>query len=259
MILNGMTLSNKFTLARIVYSPIFIVLYFYPVWVKALFPEWWAQEAITFEGFYNTNPSSWTNGDIVAFISPWIFITASIFIQITDYWDGYYARKYNEVSDFGKLFDPFADIFLNLTVFACATTTSYITDSNGNHYQYMPMVFFLLLLWREISMHFIRMVAVSKGTTIAARRGGKVKTVFYIISAFFYLAIESFGRWKLNWLLVEYFDLQSLGFTYAVWDMVMAGFRYFTMGLFVFCIYLSYSSFYDYIKTFASVLKEEKK
>lgn len=155
--------------------------------------------------------------------------------QLTDYFDGHYARKTNQVSDFGKLFDPFADVMLNLTLFICAQHSF----SNLNPSGYMPVVLFLLILFREFTMNFIRMVAVSKGTAIAARKGGKLKTVFYIASGFFYLLIES--------LLRISFDLS--GQISVLHNVVVI--------MFCICVLLSYVSFFDYIKAFSSIFKEK--
>lgn len=215
-----MKVSNKFTLARVVFAPIFFLMYFIPVW---------------------------TGNDFSAFISACLMIPSLIIIQITDYWDGHYARKYNEVSDFGKIFDPFADVILNLSVFLCATTSYIKTNS------YLPLTIFVLLMWREFGMNFVRMVAVSHGTAIAARKGGKLKTVFYIISAFFFLAIESWHR------IVVYFDLEpalkELTGCDIPFDSIYSVWGYICLGFFCVCLLLSYISFADYLVNFKSVLK----
>lgn len=204
-----MKTSNKFTLARVCFAPIFFFLYIIPVWTQ--------------------NP-------LLAKISACIMIPLLALAQITDYFDGHYARKNGEVSDFGKLFDPFADVMLNLTLFICAQR-SFIS---GN--AYMPVVCFILILYREFTMNFIRMVAVSRGTAIAARKGGKLKTVFYIASGFFYLLIESvlrFGQFDISAYLPLLHTIANV--------------------MFIICVVLSYISFLDYIRAFASLLKSEKK
>ena len=143
--------------------------------------------------------------------------------------DGHYARKYNEVSDFGKIFDPFADVILNLTVFACAVSSGY-----------MPMVLFILILYREFSQTFLRMAALKKGVAIAARKGGKLKTVFYIISGFFFLVIESYKRLALSFIPEN------------VCDILLCTLKVF----FVICVLLSWGSFIDYLKSFYKVARD---
>ncbi len=200
-----MKLSNRFTLARVLFAPFFFLLYYVPVWLG--------------------NP-------LVAKISAFVMIPLLAIAQLTDYWDGHYARKNGEVSDFGKIFDPFADVMLNLTLFLCAQGS--VTGKG-----YMPIVLFILILYREFSMTFLRMVAVSKGTAIAARKGGKLKTVFYISSGFFMLAAESAVR---------------LGFDISSCDSAL---RVVAIVMFSICVLLSYISFSDYIVTFSKIFSSK--
>ncbi len=204
-----MKLSNKITLARVVFAPIFFALYYLPIWLQ---------------------------NEMLAKVSAYAMIPLLAIAQLTDYFDGHFARKYGEVSDFGKLFDPFADVMLNLTLFVCAQS------SYNAGLRYMPIALFVLILYREFTMNFIRMVAVSHGTAIAARKGGKFKTVFYITSGFYMLAIESAVR---------------LGF-YDQLAPIIGTLKCIALVLFSICVVLSYLSFIDYIKTFSSVLKKGK-
>ena len=199
-----MKTSNKFTTMRVAFAPVFFLIYNIPLW---------------------------TQSELLYKISAFCMIPLLALFELTDFFDGYYARKNGEVSDFGKLYDPFADVMLNLTVFLCATKSA-----AGNGVSYMPLVIFALILYREFSMNFIRMVAVSKGTAIAARKGGKFKTVFYITSGFFMLAVESALR---------------LGFEPACFASLLVVAKI----LFSVCLVLSYISFVDYIKTFYSLFK----
>lgn len=151
--------------------------------------------------------------------------------EFTDYLDGHYARKHGEVSDFGKLFDPFADVILNLTVFMCAVASGY-----------MPIVLFALILYREFSQSFLRMIAVKHGIAIAAKKGGKFKTVFYIFSGFYFLAIESYLRLGLSIFSTNFIE----------------GCKIAAKVLFLLCVVFSWTSFVDYVKSFLPVLKEKK-
>ena len=144
-----MRISNKFTLSRIILAPIIFIIYNIPVWF----------------GLENGSPA--------AIASICIAIPLLAFAELTDYFDGHYARKLNDVSDFGKMFDPFADVFLHLSMFTCFVFSGY-----------MPVVCYVLILYREFSQNFLRMVAAKQGTAIAARKGGKIKTVFYVASCF---------------------------------------------------------------------------
>lgn len=198
-----MKLSNKFTSVRIVFAPIFFLIYFFPIWTGKF-----------------------------AFLSLIIATPCLIFAEFTDYLDGYYARKHNEVSDFGKLFDPFADVILHLTTFFC------FMRSFNPEYSYMPLVVLLLIILREFGQNFLRMIAAKKGVAIAARKGGKFKTVMYVISEFFALFLE---------LLVR-IDAQP-----ACWQIL----KNVSLGLFIVCVICSYVSFIDYLVHFGSTLKSE--
>ena len=197
-----MKTSNKFTLARIVAAPIIFALYF--------LPEWLGSEPL---------------GKIVSVA----LIVILPFVELTDYFDGHFARKHNEVSDFGKMFDPFADVFLHLSMFTCCVFSGY-----------MHPVFYVLILYREFSQNFLRMVAAKTGTAIAARKGGKLKTVFYVASCFVALAQNCLARTGLA----------------AAWGVNMGAFNLAGQAMFAVCVVLSYASFFDYLKNFGHILKE---
>src|SRR5574344_1242757 len=164
-----MKTSNKFTFARIILSPVLFVVYFLPMWMNA------------------------KAGSILSIVSVCIAIPLLAFMEFTDYLDGHFARKHHEVSDFGKMFDPFADVIVHLTTFASFMLTGY-----------MPAFLFILIVYREFSIFFFRMVAAKKGTAIAALKGGKLKTVFYVASGFVSLVQEAIVRcgfdaaWNVN-------------------------------------------------------------
>ncbi|MCR4822668.1 MAG: CDP-diacylglycerol--glycerol-3-phosphate 3-phosphatidyltransferase [Treponema sp.] len=201
-----MKVSNRFTLARALFAPVFFILFNLPNWVQS---------------------------QSLSVFSAYIMIPLFVLFQITDYFDGHYARKYNEVSDFGKIFDPFADVILNLTVFMCAVTAGY-----------MPSIIFMLILYREFTQSFLRMAALKKGIAIAARKGGKVKTVSYIISGILFLLIESFSR------------LDFSGLSPELKKSLISNCKTILLILFIICVLLSWGSFLDYMKSFYSKIKD---
>lgn len=211
-----MKTSNKFTLCRVIAAPIFFILFFLPKWF----------------GFDNGSP--------VAIITFCILVPLLVFAELTDYWDGHFARKNNEVSDFGKMFDPFADVFLHLSIFTCFVFAGL-----------MPTICFVLIFYREFSQNFLRMVAAKQGTAIAARKGGKFKTVFYVISCGVALAADGFERIGLSEYLVnaKFMSEDSM-------KSLLNIFKCTTYGFFSFCVLFSYTSFIDYIKNFGSILKK---
>ncbi|WP_371246657.1 CDP-diacylglycerol--glycerol-3-phosphate 3-phosphatidyltransferase [Mycoplasmopsis agassizii] len=110
-----------------------------------------------------------------------IFIIA----MITDFFDGYLARKYKNVSTFGKLFDPIADkIMINTTLIFLAITN--LTFA-------WVVVLFIL---RDIVVDGARNLMASKGVEVAASIWGKLKTVFQTLAiiVLFAIAIPFYGN-----------------------------------------------------------------
>lgn len=124
---------NILTVVRIILVPIYVVLMF-------LGPE----------------EFSWRLAATIVF-------TAAM---LTDLADGHIARKYNLITDFGKLWDPIADKALTGAAFI---TLSILGD--------LPWVFTVIILVREWGITWVREVLKKYGTVMAANKGGKAKTV----------------------------------------------------------------------------------
>ena len=127
-----MNLPNKLTIARIIAVPFFIAAYYL---------EW----------------------HLVAFL---IFIAASF----TDMLDGKIARKYNLVTNFGKIMDPLADKVLVYSAFCLM-----VPDP-------VPGWMLIIILAREFLVAGVRTVAASEGRVIAAAMSGKIKTVLQMVA-----------------------------------------------------------------------------
>ena len=97
----------------------------------------------------------------------WMFLSLSIFIvaSLTDYVDGYIARHYNQVTDFGKFLDPLADKLLVIAAMSMFC-----------EWGVFPAWALMIVLTREFAVSGLRMVAGPKGKVIAAGWSGKVKT-----------------------------------------------------------------------------------
>lgn len=128
-----MTTASKITLIRVAMIPAFLV-------------------------------TMYLSGGVTGF---WMWISLGIFIlaSLTDYVDGQVARKWNQVSDFGKFLDPLADKLLTI-----AAMTMYC------EWGVFPAWALMIVLTREFAVTGLRLVAVQKGTVIAAGWSGKVKT-----------------------------------------------------------------------------------
>lgn len=130
-----MNLPNFLTLARIALSVLFVV-------------------ALSFD---------WPHAYGAAFV---LFLVASL----TDFLDGWLARKYNLVTDFGKLMDPLADKILVTSALVLLAVD-----------RLLPAWFVIFVLFREFLVTGIRMLALSTQTVIAADFWGKFKTVVQIV------------------------------------------------------------------------------
>ena len=125
-----MTLANKVTMFRVICIPVFIVLMY--------------MESLTMQ--------------IAALV---VYTLGSI----SDFVDGYIARHYNQVTDFGKFMDPLADKMLVITAMLMFV-------AQGR----MPAWVLALVITREFAVSGLRLIAVEGGLVIAAGKSGKVKT-----------------------------------------------------------------------------------
>jgi len=133
-----LSISNQLTMSRIVLTPVFLWVFFY-------------------DGNLNYQDNS-----LVFKILAFIMVVA---FMVTDFLDGYLARKWGEVSTLGKYLDPFSDKISNMTVFLCFLASGYAS---------VWMV--ALIYFREASVETLRTLAAGEGMTMHARRSGKWKT-----------------------------------------------------------------------------------
>jgi len=121
----------------------------------------------------------------------WMLISLAIFIvaSLTDFIDGYIARHYNQTTDFGKFLDPLADKLLTI-----AAMTMFC------EWGVFPAWALMIVLTREFAVTGLRLVAVQKGTVIAAGWSGKVKTASTMVGLCVMMAIP--GIPVLNWVVI---------------------------------------------------------
>ncbi len=103
---------------------------------------------------------------------------------VTDWLDGYLARKRGQVSNFGILMDAVTDKVLLLGIMIALVHRNRLPLDLG-YVQlpaYIPVFLVLLILGREFLITGMRLVAASKGVVVSADRGGKQKTVTQIIA-----------------------------------------------------------------------------
>ena len=147
-----MTLPNKLTISRIIMTLIIIFILLFPFYmINVSFPKFYVDDIIV---------------DSKYFVAGILFIIASI----TDFIDGYIARKYDLITNTGKMLDAIADkILVNSTLIILAT--------NGFINPIIPVVIVL----RDTFVDAIKMEAASKGKVVAAIKSGKLKTATLMV------------------------------------------------------------------------------
>lgn len=154
-----------------------------------------------------------------------------IIAAVTDWADGYVARRFNMITDFGKLMDALADKILMVGMFVCLLSVHGLLPA-------WSVFLVLIIIAREFLITGLRLVAASKGVVLAAEQGGKIKTVFQIIAV--------------SLLLLS----QALKVDFALNSMVQTCVFGAGMILFVIATYLTVSSGYTYLMKYAYLFKE---
>lgn len=158
-----MNLPNKLTTIRIILIPIILILFFNPVFTQP----------VTLLG------KSFTLNEL-------IIVALFIIGSITDFLDGYLARKNKLITTFGKFMDPIADKLLVNTMFFLLVISGKIHP-----------LFFVLMFFRDVIVDGIRMLAASSGIVIAAGNLGKAKTVLQMFSIIL-ISLKNIGFDQLN-------------------------------------------------------------
>jgi CDP-diacylglycerol--glycerol-3-phosphate 3-phosphatidyltransferase len=133
-----LSVASQLTMSRIVLTPFFIWVFFYD------------------------NDLDYQNNKII-FKSLALFMVVGF--MVTDFLDGYLARKMGEVSTLGKYLDPFSDKISNMTIFLCFMASGYA------HIWMVALIYF-----RESSVETLRTLAATQNIVMPARQSGKWKT-----------------------------------------------------------------------------------
>ncbi len=171
-----MNLPNILTVFRVLLAP-------FMVWI-IINPQFFTEN-----GFHE----SW-----VAYFAGLIFVIASV----TDFFDGFIAREWNQSSELGGILDPLADKMLIVGAFLALLTIGKIS---------IWAVYIILI--RELFISGLRITAISKGIDVSASWSGKIKTVTQMFAIGFLLMDWIFAT-ELLWLSV-FFTVYS-GIEYIV-------------------------------------------
>lgn len=132
-----MNTPNKLTIARVIMIPFFVAFLMY---------------------------------DIAGSAGKWVALAIFIIASLTDTLDGYLARKYHLVTNFGKFMDPLADKLLVCSALICFTATGQLAAWIT-----------IIIIAREFIISGFRLIAADNGVVIAASYWGKFKTVSQMI------------------------------------------------------------------------------
>lgn len=180
-----MNTPNKLTIARVVMIPFFVAFLMY---------------------------------DIVGDAGKWVALVIFIAASLTDTLDGYLARKYHLVTNFGKFMDPLADKLLVCSALICFTSTGQLAAWIT-----------IIIIAREFIISGFRLIAADNQIVIAASMWGKVKTVCQMFMVILLI---------LNWPFLI-FQILALVVTWAA-------------------LILTVVSLIDYLVKNKGVLKEQK-
>ena len=160
-----MNLPNKLTMLRVFLIPIIVILFI-------------LREAL---------------GDLTFILMGILFVIASV----TDFFDGYLARKQNIVTTFGKFMDPLADKLLVLS--ALVMFSSYYTENfTASLTMWMPFWVVIIIIARELIVTSIRLVAVGEGIILHASKWGKYKTAVTMVTLVYYFFMMPFDTQVIN-------------------------------------------------------------
>ena len=187
-------LPNKITIFRIIMAIIILFILLFP----------WNMINVNFKRLLVNKTVIVDSKMIIVGV---LFVIASI----TDFLDGYLARKYNLVSDFGKVMDAIADKILvnGLLIILCA---------DGYIHPIIPVVIIL----RDTIVNTLKMVAGNNGNVVAAIKTGKFKTAFLMIV----LTLKLFGNLPFGLINIQVDDFFIITATLLS---VISGFEYYNM------------------------------
>lgn len=134
--------------------------------------------------------------DISKYAIPYILLCLLAMSELSDAFDGYLARRYNQVTDLGKILDPMADSIYRTSVFLTFTLDPIR----------LPLLLIFVFLYRDSVISTLRTICALKGFALAARPSGKIKAVVQAIAAFSVLILLI----PYSWGRISLYELQTL-------------------------------------------------
>lgn len=139
-----LTMANTITLIRIFISPVFLFLY------------------VEYQSL-----------GISEQVLPYLLCVLLLALELSDLLDGYLARRFDQVTDLGKVLDPMADSIARISIFLAFTRPPIS----------LPLLVVFLFIYRDAVISTLRTVCALRGVALAARPSGKIKAVVQAMSA----------------------------------------------------------------------------
>lgn len=118
-------------------------------------------------------------------VAVYLMIILLALSEFSDFLDGYIARKWKQVTDFGKIFDPMADSITHTCIYLTFTLPPIS----------LPIGYIFIFLYRDLMISTLRTICALKGFTLAARKSGKIKAVLLAGVAFVILGLLALYSW----------------------------------------------------------------
>ena len=184
-----MSIANYFTLIRIFISPLFLLVYLTPHYLG-----------------------------ISSLALPYILLVLLSISELSDAFDGYIARRYDQVTDIGKLLDPMADSIYRISIFLTFTLEPVR----------LPIWLIFIFIYRDSVISTLRTICALRGFALAARTSGKIKAVIQAVAAYIILiamiphstntisteTLHQIGLWSVT-VAAIYTLLSALDYLYA--------------------------------------------
>lgn len=142
--------------------------------------------------------------------------------ELSDACDGYLARKFNQVTDLGKVLDPMADSISRISIFLTFTMDPV----------QLPMPLIFIFLYRDSLVSTLRTICALKGLALAARTSGKIKAVVQAFAAFMILFLMiphstgSLSTESLHFYSTVLAGLASIYTIYSGFDYICSNWQY---------------------------------
>lgn len=158
---------------------------------------------------------------------PYILLFLAVISELSDLFDGFFARRHNKVTELGKLLDPMADSIFRLSVLL-AFTQGFLK---------LPLLLFVVFFYRDTLISTLRTVCALRGLTLAARWSGKIKAVILAVVIFCILILMipySLGYLELSTLRsVSFYSVfcAALYVVYSCFEYIQANYSYIRKAL----------------------------